>query len=342
MAHRIGAGTALLVAAACAATWVHAQEDPVTLYGRVHVEVESVRAWGGGKAEVPRRTRVTDQASLLGVRGTEKLSRDLAVFYQLETGFDPQGPGGSYAARNSGVGLRGPWGSVLVGRWDSPYKTANIAVDQFHDVTIAGIKSANEDRGNFDNRLQNVVEYWSPSLAGFSLRAAATSNEGRTAKLDPRVYAASLAYRKGPYYAFYTYEEHHDLKASTPKETGNAVGGKVRLGPVELGGTFQEYEKTNLTRKRSWLLSLAYFLGKHEFIYQYQNAHGGGAQGAADPDCDVNSLAWQYNFSRRTFLLALYTRVDNNDAGDCRFGAGGLGTAGQDSDGFSLGLRHVF
>ena len=341
MAHRIGAGTALL-AAACAATWVHAQEDPITLYGRVHIQVESVQASGGGKADVPRRTRVTDQASLLGVRGAERLSRDLHAFYQLETGFDPQGPGGSFAARNSGVGLRGPWGSVLAGRWDSPYKTANIAVDQFHDVTIAGIKSANEDRGNFDNRLQNVLEYWSPGVAGFAVRAAVASNEGRTATLNPRVYAASLAYRKGPCYAFYTYEEHRDLKASTPKETGNAVGGKVRLGAFELGGTWQQYEKTNLTRKRSYLLSLAYFLGKNEFIYQHQNAHGGGAPGAVEPDCDVDSAAWQYDFSRRTFLLALYTRVDNDATGDCRFGAGGLGTTGQDSDGSSVGMRHVF
>jgi len=341
MAHRIGA-VAALAAAACAATWVHAQEDPITLYGRVHIEVESVRASGGGKPDVPRRTRVTDQASLLGVRGAERLSRDLHVFYQLETGFDPQGPGGSFAARNSGVGLRGPWGSVLVGRWDSPYKTATIAVDKFHDVTIAGIKSANNDRGNFDNRLQNVLEYWSPRLAGFALRAAVTSNENRTATLDPRVYAASLAWSRGPYYAFYTYEEHRDLKASTPKETGNAVGGKVRFGPLELGGTWQQYEKTNLTRKRSYLLSVDYHLAASELIYQYQNAHGGGAHAAVAPDCDVNTFAYQYDFSRRTFLLALYTRVDNNDAGDCRFGAGGLGTTGQDSDGFSLGLRHVF
>jgi len=341
MAYRIGAAMALS-AAACAATWVHAQEDPITLYGRVHIQVESVQASGGGKPDVPRRTRVTDQASLLGVRGAEKLSRDLRVFYQLETGFDPQGPGGTFAARNSGVGLRGPWGSVLVGRWDAPYKTANIAIDQFHDVTIAGIKSANEDRGNFDNRLQNVVQYWSPSFAGFAVRAAVTSNETRTATLDPRVFSASLAYRKGPYYAYYAYEEHRDLKAANPKETGNSVGGKVRLGSFVLGGTWQQYEKTNLTRKRSYLLSLAYFLGKNEFVYQFQNAHGGGKAGGAEPDCNVNSVAYQYNFSRRTFLLALYTRIDNNATGDCRFGAGGIGTAGQDSDGFSMGLRHVF
>ncbi|HET7131063.1 MAG TPA: porin [Gammaproteobacteria bacterium] len=341
MAYRIGAGLALAVLG-CTATLAFAQEEPVTLYGRLHVHVESVHASGGGKPEVVRRTRVTDQASLLGVRGGEKLSRDLHVFYQLETGFDPQGGGGSFATRNSGVGLRGSWGSVLVGRWDSPYKTANIAVDKFHDVTIAGIKSANEDRGNFDNRLQNVVQYWSPSFAGFSVRGAVTSNETRTNSLDPRIWAASLAYRKGPYYAFYAHEEHRDQKASLPKETGDSVGGKLRFGPVELGGVLQRYEKTNLEDKHSYLVSVDYHLGKSELIYQYQNAQGGGAPGGEEPDCDVNSVAYQYNFSKRTFMLALYTSIDNNDTGDCRFGAGGIGGVGQDSDGVSVGLRHVF
>jgi predicted porin len=331
------------VASTCAATLAHAQtESPITLYGRVHIQVESVEA-RGGKTPVDRRTRVTDQASLLGVRGTERVGRDLAVFFQLETGFDPQGPGSTFAARNSAIGLRGGWGSVLVGRWDSPYKSATIAVDKFHDVTIAGIKSANNDRGNFDNRLQNVVEYWSPAFGGFAIRGALTSNEGRSATLDPRIGAVSLTYRKGKAYAFYTYEEHRDASATLPKESGNAVGGKVRLGAFELGGTYQEYTKTHLRKKKSYLLSVDYIAGKHEFIYQYQSARGGAAESASDePSCNIHSLAYQYDFSKRTFFLGLYTRIDNNATGTCRFGAGSLGTTGQDPDGFSFGLRHVF
>ena len=213
MAHRIGAGAALL-AAACGASFAQAQESPVTLYGRVHVHLESVKATGGGKPELPQRMRVTDQASLLGVRGSENLGGGLRAFFQLETGFDPQGPGGTFAARNSGIGLAGSWGSVLAGRWDSPYKTANIAVDKFHDVTIANIKSANQDRGNFDNRLQNVVEYWSPAFSGVSVRAAVTANEARTATMNPRIWAASVAWRKGAYYAYYAHEDHRDTSTA--------------------------------------------------------------------------------------------------------------------------------
>ncbi|HZZ94409.1 MAG TPA: porin [Usitatibacter sp.] len=341
MVHRIGAVSALLVAASAAAI-AHAEDDAVTLYGRVHLELESVEAHGNGKAEVPRRTRVTDQASLLGVRGTENLGRDLRAFFQLETGFDPQGPGGSFAQRNSAVGLRGSWGSFLVGRWDSPYKSATIAVDQFGDVTIAGIKSANQDRGNFDNRLENVVQYWSPTFAGFTFRGAVTSNEGKTATLDPHVAAGSITWRHGAYYAFYTREEHHDLSASSPRETGDAVGGKMRLGAFEFGGTWQQYRETNVDDRKSYLLFLDYHLGSGKLIYQHQHMKGGGSPTAAEAQCNVDTGAYQYTFSRRTWVRLLYTRIDNNATGDCRFGAGGLGTTGQDSSGWSLGMQHVF
>jgi hypothetical protein len=77
---------ALAVAGACVAPAAMAQTaNPVTLYGRVHVTFESVEATGTG-AQV-RRNRVQDEASLLGVRGTEDLGAGLKAFFQLETGF---------------------------------------------------------------------------------------------------------------------------------------------------------------------------------------------------------------------------------------------------------------
>ena len=81
---------ALAVAGACVAPAAMAQTaNPVTLYGRVYVTFESVEAKGGPStaASVPRRQRVSDQSSLLGVRGTEDLGGGLKAFFQLETGF---------------------------------------------------------------------------------------------------------------------------------------------------------------------------------------------------------------------------------------------------------------
>lgn len=80
--------------------------DPITLYGRIYVTAESVEAKGGTSPR-PRRNRVEDQSSLLGVRGTENLGGGLTAFFQLETGFSPDDTAGTFARRNSAVGLRG-------------------------------------------------------------------------------------------------------------------------------------------------------------------------------------------------------------------------------------------
>ena len=112
---------ALALAGACVAPAAMAQTaNPVTLYGRVYVTFESVEAKGGPSTAtpVPRRQRVSDQSSLLGVRGTEDLGGGLKAFFQLETGFKPDENNTTFAARNSAVGLQGGWGSILLGRWD--------------------------------------------------------------------------------------------------------------------------------------------------------------------------------------------------------------------------------
>jgi len=332
---------ALAVAGATFAPAVMAQAaNPVTLYGRVYVTVESVKA-SGGATPLAQRLRVEDQSSLLGVRGTEDLGGGLKAFYQLETSFRPDSNNSTFANRNSGIGLQGGFGSIMAGRWDSPFKSANIAIDPFGDLTIGGITSAASDRGNHDRRQQNVIQYWSPSMSGFAARASYVVNEGKTATLNPQEMALSLTYNKGPLYAFYAYEELKDLDATLRKQEANSVGGAYTFGPVKVGALYQEFKKTTRTKQKAMMANAVYTTGKHQFIYQYQQAEDGGAIGAAQPDCDVNALGYQYNFTRRTFTLVQYTKTKNNDASSCRIGSY-VGGAGSDPEGFSVGLRHVF
>src|SRR5690349_1970273 len=127
--------------------------NPVTLYGRVFLMATSVEGKaGGGSAAIPRRTRIDDQSSLLGVRGTEDLGGGLKAFFQLETGFKADQNDTAFAQRNSGVGLQGAWGSILMGRWDTPYKVSAYPVDAFGDLTMAAISGVGHDQGNFDRR----------------------------------------------------------------------------------------------------------------------------------------------------------------------------------------------
>jgi predicted porin len=342
---------ALAVAGATVAPAAMAQTaNPVTLYGRVHLTSEWVES--KGNPGLSKRSRIVDQASLLGVRGTEDLGGGLKAFFQLETAFAPdQAPGtnGGFAGRNSGVGFQGGWGSILVGRWDTPFKVATGAIDPFGDVTIAGITQANNDQGNFDRRDGNVWQYWSPNWAGFAFRLQTQSTETKTATVTPQDNSASVTFTRGPAYFFVTYEEHKGQVGTTAtsgaKEEGTALGGSYAFGPIKIGGTYQEYRKTGRTKKKSLLGNAVWTVGNSQFIYQYQQAEDGGVSSAASqPECDTNTLAWQYNFSRRTFTQLLYTKVDNNAAANCGTVGGSMipGPAGSDPQGVSFGIRHIF
>lgn len=313
--------------------------NPVTLYGRVYVTVESVEADGAGGYD--QRVRIEDQSSLLGVRGTEDLGGGLKAFFQLETAFRADSNNTTFAARNSAVGLQGGFGSFLVGRWDMPWKSATIAVDPFGDLTIGGITGTLSDLGNFDRRDQNVAQYWSPNMGGFAFRLAVTSNEGKTATLDPQDFGANITFTRGPLYLFAAYEKHEDVSATIREEEGFAGGGSFAFGPVKIGGQYQQIEKTGRNDQKAWMANIVYTLGKNQFIGQYMSAENHANINGAE--CDTWHLGYQYNFTRRTFLLAQYSEIDNNSLGTCNFGASRIGiSGGADPKGFSVGLRHVF
>jgi predicted porin len=354
---------ALAVAGACVAPTVMAQTaNPVTLYGRIYVTVESVEADGPTAAtqSLGNRSRIQDQASYLGVRGTEDLGGGLKAVFQLETSFAPdQNPAVTgtpnattpretgFANRNSMVGLQGSWGTIFAGRWDTPMKQVITATDPWGDLTIADVNGVTMDQGNFSRRQNNSLQYWSPKFMGaLDLKLMATSNEGKTASANPSGYGASLTWNKGPLYLTYAYEQHKDglpggaPGASTPnyKEEGNAIGAIWRFGNARLLGSYGEYKKTGGVKDKSYHVGGDWKIngGKHNLIGTYMNAEEGAG------DCDAYSVGYKYDFSRRTFFITSYTEIDNSNGMNCNFGTGSFASAGFDLKGFSAGLRHVF
>jgi predicted porin len=394
---------ALAVAGACVAPSAIAQTtNPVTLYGLVYATFESVEATGG-PVPLVRRNRVADQSSLFGIRGTEDLGAGLKAFFQLETSFKPDQNDSVFAARNSGVGLQGGWGSFLLGRWDVPMKVSAGAVDVFGDRTIAGYQAGMLGSGvgglnpsgsaasapaatggfdGFDRRDQNVVQYWSPSWAGVAIRLSYAANETRTATTNPRAVGASLTYTGGPVYVGVAYDEMKDFRpgfaftapvaipttAVLPKQRAVAAFGSFTFGPVKLGALYDKIKRdgpagltsaqlttagtvTGFSEQKAWMGNVAFTFGNSVLLYQFTKAQDGGPRfvtsatvlGRVEPSCKVNAAGYRYNFSRRTFFIGQYVKVDNNDQSYCNFGSNRLGiTAGQDLRGISLGLSHTF
>jgi predicted porin len=348
---------ALAVAGVCAAPTVMAQSaNPITLYGALRMDLEYVEAGGlSGTADVKGRTRLVEHPNYLGVRGTEDLGGGLKAWFQLETRFDANSVSGAFADRNSGVGLQGNWGSVMVGRWDMPMKQDVGKTDLWGDINRADYTAATMNQGNFSVRAANVAQYWSPNWGGFGFKLAYVPDEARTASITPTMTGASVTWSKGPVYLVYAYEEHKNytgsnavVTASGYKEEGNVVGGAFTMGNFKLTGHYGEYKvpvnttTTNATRlkEKSYYVGGQYTMGKHDLILTWQQAENGLA---SDGDCDVLGVGWQYNFSKRTKTRLSYAEVNNDKFAKCNFGSGGnLGTTGQDPKGFGITMLHYF
>lgn len=338
----------IAIAGVCASTAAFAQSaNPVTLYGRIYAVAETVRATGG-VTPVSTRNRVTDRVSLIGIRGSEDLGGGLKAFFQLESAAPPDTGGGTLGSRNSGVGLTGGWGTILLGRWDTPFKVVHAAiVDPFGDIAAPDITAVALNQGNFSRRENNVVQYWSPTVGGFSFRAHYSANEGKTATANPSLTGASLTYTGGGAYVAYAWEKHKDQSGATTvagaNEIGNAVSAFYRLGSLKLSGQVGRYKRTGTETQRSYMVGLDWALGKHVLLASLQNSRNGGVTTAAQPKCNLVGLGYRYDFSRRTSLVADYTKIDNDVGNLCNFGTSPLTiTAGQDPRGLAIGARHTF
>jgi predicted porin len=313
---------------------------------------------------------ISSRANRLGVKGSEDLGGGLKAIYQVELGLslndddiDSGGNGISY--RNSFVGLAGEWGTVLVGRHDTPYKISTSKLDQFSD-TIADFNST---VGFDDNRTNNTIAYISPSFSGFSFAGAIIApGSGTTSGGDTNLNADSLAeayslgliYRNGPFYASAAYENMSDevfMDTIASEADGNCDVASADFNAAACNKVGDDYSH--------WKLSLG-LLDWNGFtlaaIYAQQDDIPGGRRYAAGdfdsaagiklPNNSNSADLWQiqagYAFGNNK-VKAMYGRMDRD--GDWSLPAG-VGTAFQrgqlsdfyegDRETWAIGFDHSF
>lgn len=335
-------------AALCAAPAAGAQDvDPVTLYGRVYALVESVEVVGGTAAAF-RRARVTDQASRIGVRGTEALGNGLSAWFQLETGFAIESNAGSFATRASAVGLLGHWGTILLGRWDSAFTASQTMVDPFGHLGLADIAGAALNQGNFTRRERNVVQYWSPRVGGWRTKVNYTANEGKSATMNPYDYAANVSFENSSVYAAVAFEKHNDQVGGTPTagsdEDGVGVSAMGRLGTARISAQYGRYRRTGTVAQKSFMVGFDATRGVHQVLGTYQRSRDGGtASLSLQPRCRLIGAGYRYRVSASTFMMVQYAAVDNRVGALCNFGTSPVAIAeGQGLRGFGAGMRIVY
>ena len=297
---------------------VYAQASTVQLYGSVRSEYGRIDE-GGTRATYDRLEN--PGSSYIGFRGTEKLGGGLSAWFQIEQTFNADGgefgnasdaaggglPSG-WADRNTAVGLRGNFGNVFFGQWDSPYKLSSGSNYRPFDTTGAmGVASIlhNEtttsdnvsNTTSFHRRSSGSINYHTPTWNGFTgmFQWTDTQQKRGGAFAGPpdqkaRSWSLGATYRNGPLYIGSGYERHVDYRAADLDDSAfNINAAYTFMKVLRIGGIWERlrYDGAAGTSTKSnnygiyadWRIS-----GPHQLIAGFtvardSSGNGGGVGG---------------------------------------------------------------
>lgn len=290
---------ALAVASVIATPVVMA--DAPTVYGIANMAVEMNK--GGDKTG----TGVNSVASRLGVKGSEDLGNGLKAVYQIEfavnidsnnettTETETEFKNGKYvsksksktsgnlAARNQYVGLAGGFGTVLLGRHDTPVKMAQ-GTDLFDDGMGDNQSTTAIGWGGGENRLANVLAYVSPSFGGVTFALAAVAAESNATDKDK----------------------------SMP---GNALSGAIMYGSKKKGlylaGAYEKADEHYAASEDSYMRLVAQYAVSGLVANAMYQIHE--AKNLAGKTVNKNNITASAGYKMGDFMPKLKVSVDNGD-----------------------------
>ena len=360
----------------------------VDVYGVMNIAIESADMSATGAVNNNGRDNmaVVDNVSRIGFKGSEDLGGGMKALWQIESALSngpvnhgntsptvaqgaSAGVGGgtnTVGNRNTFIGLAGDFGTVLMGRHDTPYKLGTGSLDIFGDtiadynggsgagtIAVGNGHSRLADSilsGAHDARSPQAVAYVSPTWSGFHFAAAAimtnaaANGQNNGANKDSALDGISMTgvYVNGPLFASLSYQKVDDADSfvggtttDLDKSTATKLGLGYTFGDAKVGFA---YEKVGIdiaaggkVSRDAWLINGVYNMGPIALKAQYGDVDYGKAfNGTSSKQW---ALGADYNLSKRTTAYVVYADSELKSA-PAAFKI--------DVDGWNLGVKHSF
>jgi len=344
----------LIALAVLAASGAAMAQSSVTLFG----VVDATYAYGSGS--VANKSQLTNSgynSSRLGFRGVEDLGGGMSASFWLEAGVNnDNGTGGvtntnNQAATSSGggltfnrrstVSLNGGFGEVRLGRdytpqfWNltvfDPFGTNGVGTSQILNSSLGGPTTV---------RASNSIGYFLPgNLGGFYGQAQYYMGENLSNaanKKDGNGLALRAGFANGPINVALALSQ---TKFVTGDIKTINVGGQYDLGVAKILANYSQDDIKNGADGKGFLIGGLVPVGAGEVRVSYSTYKVDTV--GADPRTNKIALGYVHNLSKRTALYATVAHVSNKN-GAAQALNGAVTGAGNNSNGYDLGIKHSF
>jgi predicted porin len=301
-----GLGAGLLTAQAV-------QAGGPTIYGQLNLSVDQLDNGTNGALNV------SSNKSRIGVKGDIPIRDGLTGIYQIEsevnadTGNTSTGDT-AFASRNTFAGLQGEYGTVRVGRFDTPVKLIGRQVDWFKDQVgdARNLTRGSNSDARFDERVNNSISYTSPTLAGFYgiLHYASNTDNAATKDDSNNLVGAAVNYAQGPAFVGLGYEK-DGLPSGTAGHDPFVVrlAGYYDIASWRVSALWQSISGTTSNKDEdAYGLGARYVYGVWTFKAQaYQLSSSG-----AGKDGTLLAAGAEYALHKAVSLYLDYASLDND------------------------------
>jgi len=329
----------------------------VEVYGDARVSVDFSNNNDTTAGNENSKASVSSNASRIGFKGDEDLGNGMSAMWQFEQGVDFDTGNWSGDQRPTFVGIGGGFGTVMAGRFDTPYMSATDKYDIFIDTKAdynAIMGAANSSTAIFDSRVSNTLVYATPDLGGFKGEAAYVLSDATGADTLPitkssakkDAFSLSGNYDNGPLSLAAAYQILNKANTTTGKDfKAWKAGGSYTIKDattlaliyenIDLGGTAKD--------RNAFYVSLAHKLGDTTLKFAYANADKCAGTACAKTGATQMSAGVSQSLSKNTELYALYTQVSNDNGASYGLAYGPANAVtGKDESVFSFGVNHKF
>ncbi len=316
----------LLLATAIAALSVSAANAAPTVYGKAFLAADYVNAEFDGPAGNlydEDTVEINSHASRIGLKGSEAMTANTDVIYQLEYGTRIDGDKNGFTNRDTFLGVvNKKFGEFRVGKNQSTLaRIDNVVVNQGYFDNLGQTKNENQVVSALNmadsERIPSSIIWTAPKYNGLPLQLSAMYSSDDANGNDNSGFGVAMMFDQGTgFTAGLAYDKDNNIDGDIIRGTATVDLSKYVAYPINLGALYQvaDYDFNNSEKEKGLVISgemaLANFARPASVYAQYNKTNN--LSGVDDADSDQIVVGGKY-FYKTNIIAHAYAGVNNAD-----------------------------